>query len=82
MRDNISIIKKLFALQLFTFLSIALSAEPYKPYPVIFVHGLGSSSASWGAATINRSDSIPKDSLESGHTYDHFLEYMDPYVKI
>jgi hypothetical protein len=80
MRGKVSIIKKLFIIQLFTVFFLASSAEPYKPYPVIFVHGLGSSSASWGAPTILRSDSIPKDSIISGHTYDRFLDYMHPYA--
>jgi len=71
------ILLKLFILFI---VSISVTAEPYKPYPVIFVHGLGSSSASWGAPTILKSDSIPKDSIISGHTYDHFLDYMNPYA--
>ncbi len=71
------ILLKLFILFI---VSINVLAEPYKPYPVIFVHGLGSSSGAWGAPTRLRSDSIPEDSLVSGHTYKHFLDYMDPYA--
>ena len=69
-----------FLILLFLGFVVVLQAEPYKPYPIIFVHGLGSSSGAWGAPTINRSDSIPQSSIESGHTYDHFLDYMHPYV--
>jgi len=82
MRENLSIIKKLFFILLFVVSMLNLSGEPYKPYPVIFVHGLGSSSASWGAPTILRSDSIPKDSIISGHTYGHFLDYMTDYARV
>ena len=45
MRDNIVIIRKLFVILLFVILKLTLSAEPYKPYPVIFAHGVGVSSA-------------------------------------
>jgi len=29
---------------LFAFVSLALFSEPYKPYPILFVHGMGSDS--------------------------------------
>jgi len=44
MKGNISIVKKIFIIQLFTVFSITLSAEPYKPYPILFVHGINSGS--------------------------------------
>jgi len=65
-------------------LLIEVNAEPYKPYPIIFVHGLGSNSATWGAEAYKEgsmyTDSIDPGKLESGHTYDHFLNYMNPYA--
>jgi len=65
-------------------LLIEVKAEPYKPYPIIFVHGLGSSSATWGAEAYKEgsmyTDSIDAGKLEPNHTYDHFLDYMNPYV--
>lgn len=61
-------------------ITLSINAEPYKPYPILLVHGIGSNSGTWGAPTIFRSDSIPEDSLRADHTYDHFLDYMHPYV--
>ncbi len=63
-------------------LSLALFSAPYKPYPILFVHGYRAGSGSWGAPTKNRSDSIPADSV-SAHlegTYSHFLPLMTPYA--
>jgi len=65
---------------LFTVFLLTLSAEPYKPYPILLIHGIASNSGTWGAPTILRSDSIPKDSIRSGNTYDHFLDYMTKYA--
>ena len=82
MNRNISIIKRVFFILLLFVLPLITNAEPYKPYPILFVHGIGSGSGTWGAPVENReiSDSIPKDSLESGHTYAHFLDYMTKYA--
>ena len=33
---------------LFVFISLILFSAPYKPYPILFVHGLGSNSKTWG----------------------------------
>jgi len=81
MRGKTSI-KKIFVIQLFTVIVflINLSAEPYKPYPILFVHGVNSGSGTWGAEVENRevSDSIPESKIINGSTYYHFLEYMDP----
>jgi hypothetical protein len=84
MKDNISIIKKVFILQLFILLSLTLFAEPYKPYPILFVHGIAANSEiCWGAGTYKEgnqwSDFMGKDSIETGSTYDHFLDYMTKY---
>jgi hypothetical protein len=85
MRGDTSIIKKIFVLQLFTVFLLSLSAEPYRVYPILFVHGINSGSGTWGANTENRSDSIPADSVQSKSsdypTYAYFLEYMYPYVE-
>jgi len=60
--------------------SMILQGEPYKPYPVLFIHGVGVSSQTWGVEpTEDRSDLIIENNIESGHTYKHFLEYMNPY---
>jgi len=80
MRGKESIIKKLFVIQLFSVSLLTLSAEPYKPYPILLIHGIASNSGTWGAPTILSSDSIPKDSIISGHTYGHFLDHLNPYV--
>ena len=81
MNRVISMIKRISIILIFLIFSIIVSnAEPYKPYPILLIHGIASNSGTWGAPTILRSDSIPEDSIKSGHTYDHFLDYMDPYV--
>lgn len=69
-----------FVFLMFIGVSIIGNAEPYKPYPILLVHGIASNSGTWGAPTILRSDSIPEDSIKSGHTYDHFLDYMTKYA--
>jgi hypothetical protein len=52
MRDNIDIIKKLFVIQLFVAFLSTLYAKPYKPYPILFIHGVGATSQGcWGAGT-------------------------------
>jgi len=82
MREKISIIKKLFILQLFTIFLLSLSAEPYRVYPILFVHGINSGSGTWGAEVENREegDWIPANKIEKYSTYYHFLNYMKPYV--
>ena len=67
--------------------SFLLSSAPYKPYPILFVHGLASNSGAWGASTKDpkndRSEWICKDSVDNHPegTYAHFLPLMTPYVK-
>ncbi|MEO0294371.1 MAG: hypothetical protein ABIN61_09195 [candidate division WOR-3 bacterium] len=80
MNRGIRMIKKSTIILIFLVFPIIAKAEPYKPYPILFVHGLGAHSGTWGAPTISRSDFIPKDSVRSDHTYDHFLDYMTPYA--
>jgi len=77
MRGNISIIEKLFVVQLFTVFLIALNAEPYKPYPIIFVHGMGSNAGAWG---LEYSEDNWIKEIEDDGTLDHFLDYMNTYV--
>jgi len=65
----------------FIFIIFGLNAKSYRPYPIIFAHGVGVTSKTWGVEpTADRSDSTIEDNLESGHTYKHFLEYMNPYA--
>jgi hypothetical protein len=83
MRGNISIIKKLFVILLSTVFLLTLSAEPYKPYPILFIHGIGATSqGNWGAGVDTLSDGKQLSdwvtSWES--TYDRFLDYMHPYA--
>ena len=65
--------------------SLLLSSAPYKPYPILFVHGYNSNSSKWGAGTYVvegvRTDSLDLDSIPPESTYAHFLSLMTPYVK-
>jgi len=65
----------------FCFIGV-LKSEPYKPYPILFVHGINSGSGTWGAEVENREegDWISADKVDSFSTYYHFLRYMHPYV--
>ena len=66
---------------LFVFISLILFSAPYKPYPILFVHGLGSGSGCWGASPDTlRSDWIYKDSIIDNSTMDNFLSLMKPYA--
>ena len=68
-------------LLLFIFLTLILVSAPYKPYPILFVHGLGSGSGCWGAKPDTlRSDWIYKDSIIDNSTMDNFLSLMKPYA--
>ena len=75
-------------------LSFALFSAPYKPYPILFVHGLGSNSKTWGV----KCDSIPSrqvwkgtqfytdsmvqilDSPNESPTFKEMIRYMKPYA--
>ncbi len=80
----------------------AQQGYPYKPKPILFIHGRSGSSETWGvkpekpfikktfvwltyigeARYKNPStDTILKDSIIPGHTYDRFLPLMIPYAK-
>ncbi len=76
---------RLLILMIFMCLTI-MRAEPYKPKPILMIHGIGSNSSSWGASTKNprldRGELICKDSVDAHpeKTFAHFLPYMIPYV--
>ena len=76
--------KKYVFILIFLALIVSISAEtfPYKPYPILLIHGYASGSGTWGAPTRNRSDSIPLDSVlaHQDETYYHLLQYMNPYA--
>ena len=73
--------KRVFLILNFIFIIFGLNAKSYSPYPIIFAHGVGVSSATWGVeATLDRSDSIIEDNVKSGSTFDHFLDIMQPYI--
>ncbi|RKY64494.1 MAG: hypothetical protein DRQ02_11390 [Candidatus Latescibacterota bacterium] len=71
---------------LLLFFGLLLKAEPYKPKPIIFIHGYTSNSGTWGASTKDprndRSEWICDDSVfaHPEGTYFHFLKYMNPYA--
>ena len=73
-------------LMLLISVNILINAEPYKPKPILFVHGIGSNSSSWGASTkdpnTDRSEWICKDSVfaHPEKAFAHFLPYMTPYA--
>ncbi|MFA5033916.1 MAG: LamG-like jellyroll fold domain-containing protein, partial [bacterium] len=73
----------LFPIFLTTSFSFAQNS-PYKPHPIILIHGYTSGSGTWGAPTINRSDSIPKDSISSRQdmTYYKMLQNFIPIVNL
>ena len=54
MRGNVNIIKKLFVIQFFTAALLTLSAEPYRVYPILFVHGINSGPGTWGEEVEDR----------------------------
>jgi len=79
--------KKILILLVLIFgLIVMANAEPYKPKPILFVHGIGSNSSSWGASTkdpnTDRSEWICKDSVfaHPEKAFAHFLPYMTPYA--
>jgi hypothetical protein len=57
---------------------------PYKPSPILLIHGYNGNSKTWGAGAYMdgeiRTDSIHPDSIETGSTYDKLLDHMDPYA--
>jgi len=66
------------------FLSVILYSALYKPYPIIFVHGTGSNSSTWGGGVYwmggQRTDSLNQDSIPENSTYGVFENYMKPYA--
>jgi hypothetical protein len=81
---------KKFCLFFILFLGIFTIIEaddfPYKPYPLLLIHGYNGNSKTWGVKPYKplgaqfNSDSIMADSIVTGSTYEHLLDYMDPYA--
>ncbi|RKZ20440.1 hypothetical protein DRQ18_06390, partial [bacterium] len=65
-----------------SFLSLALFAEPYKPYPILMIHGYGGSSKDFGVIPNDNDPShIGKgDTIIEGETFDSILPLMQPYA--
>jgi len=77
--------KILILLVLILGLTVITNAEPYKPKPILWVHGYSSNSKCWGAGTNigtngKRTNEINVDSIEINSAYNHFLPYMKPYA--
>jgi len=58
---------------LFVFASLVLLSEPYKPYPILFVHGMNANAGTWGVKVYKVGDVLtdsikPVDSLDQTHT--------------
>ena len=75
---------KRYVFIVFLFIVLSINPAPYKPYPILFVHGMGSKSATWGAQVFedengNRTDSI-KPEITDNSTFDNFLTLMKPYA--
>jgi len=76
--------KYVFILLIFFSLTSLLIAEPYKPYPILWIHGLGSSPLTWGAKIDTLSNGFKTDSIigfGDSPTYQYFLNYMLPIVQ-
>ena len=80
--------KKFIILSIIICDAIFADVLPYKPYPIIFIHGYTSGSGTWGASTKDpihdRKEEICKDSVlaHPEATYSHFLNYMLPMVEV
>ncbi|MEO0254903.1 MAG: hypothetical protein ABIN20_05740, partial [candidate division WOR-3 bacterium] len=63
---------------IFIFIFSFLYTEPYKPYPIIFIHGYTSNAGTWGADwdKDNRTDTLKGPGKG---TYKFFLDKMTPY---
>jgi len=75
--------KKYVLIIIFFALIVSLMAEPYKPYPILWIHGLGSSSLTWGAKVDTLSNGFKTDSIigfGDAPTYQYFLNYMNTYA--
>ena len=81
---------KIFRLSIiFLLLSITIiKAEPYKPKPILFIHGIDGNSKCWGVSPVKisingiivKSDSIDKDSIIDGRILPVCLEKLLPMV--
>ncbi len=61
----------------------SLYTDPYKPKPILFVHGRSGSQETWGIKPHkdrNPIDTIIEDSIIPGKTFDVFLNKMIPYI--
>ena len=61
-------------------LSLGLFSAPYKPYPILMIHGYGGSSKDYG---VKKNDKEPShigkgDAIIPGETFDSFLPLMTP----
>ncbi len=65
----------------------SLYGEPYKPEPILWIHGFTGSSKDWGVKMHKlppvdpRPDTIIKDSVILDHTFGTFLNKMLPYAE-
>jgi sugar lactone lactonase YvrE len=85
MSRDISMIKRVSIILVFLVFSVFMKAEPYKPYPILWVHGYADHSSTWGAETFEYEEGKFTDSIVSVNsypipTYAHFLDYMHPYA--
>jgi len=63
---------------------LILLSYPYKPKPILFVHGRSGDQQTWGIRRHkdrNPDDIIIKDSIIQGRTFDVFLQKMIPYAE-
>jgi hypothetical protein len=63
----------------------SLFSYPYKPKPILFVHGRSGDQQTWGIRRHkdrNPNDIIIKDSIIQGGTFDVFLQKMIPYCVV
>ena len=63
---------------------VLLYGEPYRPYPIIFLHGYAGSSKGFGVPTVDRGDEIPWDSVQKypDKIYYKYLQKMNSYCYV
>ena len=69
-------------------INISIKAEPYKPKPILFIHGINGNSKCWGVSPVKiningsivKGDSIDKDSIIDGCILPVCLEKLTPMV--
>jgi len=81
--------RRLFLISLLILMSIvSIYAEPYKPKPILFIHGIDGNSKCWGVSPVKiningsivKGDSIDKDSIIDGRILPVCLEKLIPMV--